>query len=102
MPPASAYLFLELAILIYVLGFCWEQWRPRELLSRSFWGPAAGLATFWFVVDQLAVRIGLWNFPAGATLRPRVLALPLEECLLFFLHTLLCWLLVRHYETADA
>jgi lycopene cyclase domain-containing protein len=99
-PSSSAYLFLELAIVVFVLGFCWEEWRPRELMSRVFWRPALGLAVVWFAIDEVAVRLGLWSFPAGGTLPTRVLALPLEECALFVLHTLLCMLLLRHYSRA--
>src|SRR5947209_8240805 len=96
MPRASAYLFLELAIVAYVLGFGWEHLRGRDLFSRAFWRPVLLLATFWFTIDQVAVGVGLWSFPDGGTLLPRIFALPFEELLLFFLHTFMCWVLVKH------
>jgi len=98
MPPSSAYLFLELATIVFFLGFCWEQFRFTELTSGTFWKPALTLAVFWFAIDQIAVRAGIWSFPAGGTLQIRILHLPLEEYLLFFIHTLMCVLLLRLYE----
>ena len=53
----SPYLFLELALFVFVLGFGWEQWRLRELWSRGFALTAVGLALFWFAIDQIAVHI---------------------------------------------
>jgi lycopene cyclase domain-containing protein len=97
MPSVSAYLFLELAVLVYVLGFCWEQWRPHDLFSRTFWRPAIGLAAIWFTIDQIALALGLWAFPPGATLNVRLIALPIEEIVLFFLHTFICFLFVKRY-----
>jgi lycopene cyclase domain-containing protein len=102
MPRSSAYLFLELAIVAYMLGFCWEHWSSRDLFSQDFWRPALLLAGFWFAIDQVAVGLGLWSFPDGGTLRFRIFALPLEEGLLFFLHTFMCWLLVKQYSRSAA
>ena len=93
----TAYLFLEAAIVIFFLGFCWEHLEPRELRSPKLWKPAIGLAILWFAIDQVAVRIGLWHFPNGGTFRARVLELPIEECILFFVHTLMCFLLLKLY-----
>lgn len=101
MPQSSAYIFLELAILAYILGFCWEYWNPRDLVSGAFWRPACALSGFWFAIDQVAVGLGLWAFPDGGTLSFRLFALPLEECLLFFLHTFICWTLLQHYSGTD-
>jgi lycopene cyclase domain-containing protein len=101
MPSSSAYLFLELAIVAYVLGFCWEHWKRQELLSRTFWRPACCLACFWFVIDQVAIQLGLWSFPQGGTLRLRLFSLPLEEYLLFFLHALICSVLLDHFSRTD-
>lgn len=97
MPATSAYLFLELSILAYAIGFGWEHWDANRLLSRSFVYAACGLALFWFCIDQIAIWLDLWTFPEGATLPIRVLSLPIEEYLLFFLHTVICFLFVRHY-----
>jgi lycopene cyclase domain-containing protein len=93
-----AYLFLELAIVAYLLGYCWEHLALRELSRRSFWLAASGLACFWFVIDQVAIWLGLWTFPDAGTLPFRLFSLPLEEYLLFFLHTLVCFILLKQYS----
>jgi lycopene cyclase domain-containing protein len=98
MPPSSAYLFLELSLLVFLLGFGWEEWRLRELRSRRFWFAAFCLACFWFVIDQVAIRVGLWTFPEAGTLPIRIFSLPIEEYALFFLHTLVCFIFLKHYS----
>jgi|GEM_PF-2355598 len=101
MATSSAYLFLELSLLVYLLGFGWEHWKISELSSRMFWFPATCLACFWFLIDQIALRLGLWVFPEVGTLPIRLFSLPLEEYLLFFLHTLVCFIFLRYYSKAD-
>ncbi len=98
MPWSSAYLFLELSILVYAIGFGWENWRIARLRSRTFLFATLGLAIIWFVLDQVAVRLGLWTFPLGGSLPVRLLSLPIEEYVLFFLHTIICLLFVRQYS----
>ena len=98
MPTSTAYLFLEFAILIYAVGFGWEHLAATRLRRRRFWLGAASLAIVWFVLDEIAVRLGLWAFPQGGTLPVRLLSLPIEEYVLFFLHTVLCFLLVAQFS----
>jgi lycopene cyclase domain-containing protein len=98
MSSVPEYLFIELAILVYLLGFGWEQWELRELSSRWFWIPAISLACFWFVIDQIALKLGLWVFPEHGSLPFQFLSLPVEEYLLFFLHTLICFIFLKHYS----
>ena len=95
----SPYLFLELALLIFLLGFGWEQWDLRDIFSRRFVLTALGLACFWFVIDQIAVRLGLWAFPDSGNWK--VLSLPIEEYIMFFLHTIICFIFVRHYSERE-
>lgn len=95
----SPYLFLELALLIFLLGFGWEQWNLKDIFSRWFFLTALGLACFWFVIDQIAVRLGLWAFPDEGNWK--LLSLPMEEYIMFFLHTLICFIFVRHYTSAE-
>ena len=95
MAARSAYSFLELAVVAFIVGFGWHDWSRRELCSRRFWILALSLAGFWFVIDQIAVHLGLWAFPQGGTLPIRILSLPLEEYLLFFLHTFVFLILVN-------
>jgi len=96
--PSSTYLFIELSILVYLIGFGWEQWDLKELFSRSLGFSALGLAGLWFVLDQIALGLGLWTFPENGSLPIRLLSLPIEEYILFFLHTLVCFIFLKHYS----
>jgi lycopene cyclase domain-containing protein len=98
MLPSSAYLFLELSLLVFLLGFGWEEWKLKDLTSRVFWLPAVCLACFWFVIDQIAIRLDLWAFPKTGTLPIQIFSLPVEEYVLFFLHTLVCFIFLKHYS----
>jgi lycopene cyclase domain-containing protein len=101
LPASTGYLFLELAFTAYILGFGWEFLVHQELRHRSFWLTAFGLACFWFIIDQVALWLGLWTFPENGTLPFRLFSLPPEEYILFFLHTLLCLMLLRQYSSLD-
>jgi lycopene cyclase domain-containing protein len=94
----SPYLFLELALLVFLLGFGWEQWRLRDLLSRWFLLTAMLLAVFWFAIDQVALHLGLWTFPKTASSNFRLVSLPIEEYFLFFFHTFVCFVFLKHYS----
>lgn len=96
--PSSAYLFVELAVLCFMIGFCGEEFRGKEFRDPKIWQAVAGLAAFWFLIDEIAIWLGLWTFPNGNSLPFRLFSLPLEEYLLFFMHTLLCLALLRHYS----
>jgi lycopene cyclase domain-containing protein len=98
MAPSSAYLFLELAIVIYIFGFGWEHWRAVRLNSRTWFLSAVFLAGIWFMLDQIALHLGLWTFPKGGSLPIRLAALPIEEYIIFFLHTLICLILLKRYS----
>lgn len=93
---SSPYLFLELALLAFLLGFGWEEWQLSDLCSRWYWLTALCLACFWFVIDQIAVGMGLWTFPENGKFK--LLSLPIEEYVMFFLHTLVCFIFLRHYS----
>ena len=95
MPSTSAYLFIEVGLLVFVLGFGWESWSLRRLFGRPLRSRVLGLALFWLLVDLIAVQIGLWSFPDGGSLPIRILGLPVEEYLLFVLHSLVCYVLLR-------
>lgn len=97
----SPYLFLELALIVFLLGFGWEQWRLRDIFSRWFLLTALGLACFWFVIDQAAVRLGLWEFPDNGATSAKLFLLPLEEYVMFFLHSVICFIFVRHYSESE-
>lgn len=97
----SPYLFLELALFVFLLGFGWEQWRLRDLFSGWFLLTALGLACFAFVLDQLAVRLGIWAFPDQSKFSLKLLSMPVEEYVVFFLHTMICFIFVRHYSAEE-
>ena len=97
----SPYLFLELALIVFLLGFGWEQWRLRDIASRWFLLTALGLMGFWFLIDQTAVRLGLWAFPVGKNSSVQLLSLPVEEYLMFFLHSIICLIFMRHYSVDE-
>jgi lycopene cyclase domain-containing protein len=94
MPPAFAYLFLELAMIVFFVGFGWGQFQFGQLQPKRLWRSAAILGTVWLVADLAAVRLGLWSFPPGRTLPMRLIGLPIEEYILFVLHTIICVLLI--------
>jgi lycopene cyclase domain-containing protein len=95
---SSPYLFLELALFVFLLGFGWEEWRLQELWSRGFVLTAMLLAVFWFAIDQIAVHLGLWTFPKTASSSFRLMSLPVEEYVLFFLHSVVCFVFLKHYS----
>ena len=101
MASSAAYLFLELAIVVYFIGFGWEYWRAARFHSRTFLFAAVFLAGVWFLLDQIAIHLGLWTFPEGGSLPVRILALPIEEYILFFLHTVICLILIKRYSKDD-
>jgi lycopene cyclase domain-containing protein len=84
----------------YAIGVGWEHCDLKRFCSPQFAGVAFALAFFWFCIDQVAVGLGIWDFPDGGTLPIRLLSLPLEEYLLFFLHTVICFLLLQQYLPA--
>ena len=98
MPTNATYLFLEIAIVISVYLFTADTFQFESLFTRRFAQRAALLFVLWFVVDLIAVGVGLWFFPAGGTLPVRILELPLEEYALFFLHSVVCQMLVATRE----
>jgi lycopene cyclase domain-containing protein len=88
---------MELALLVYAAGFGWELWNVRRLFSPRFLAAGGLLAAAWFVLDFIAIYLGIWSFPPGGTLPYRISLLPIEECILFFIHTLACYLFIRMY-----
>ena len=97
----SPYLFLQLALLLFLLGFGWEQWKLRDIFSRWFLFTALGLAVLGFALDQIAIRLGVWAYTNSGIFNVLLLSMPIEEYFLFFLHTLFCFIFVRHYSTEE-
>ena len=97
----SPYLFLQLALLLFLLGFGWEQWKLRDIFSRWFLLTALGLAVLGFAMDQVAIRLGVWAYTNSGIFKVQLLSMPIEEYCLFFLHSLFCLIFVRHYSAEE-
>lgn len=94
MPRQASYFLLEAAVALTVLAITIGFFRWRDLTDSTVLKSSAGLILLWLAVDLAAVGLGLWYFPAGGTLPMRVLDLPIEEHMLFGLHTFITLLLV--------
>ena len=100
--PSTSYLLILLASVVYLIVFCGPHLRFDLVAPRIAIKTALLLAGLWFVVEQAALFFGLWTYPPGGTLPIRVLALPIEEYIVFFLHTVTCFaLLLRETARAD-
>jgi lycopene cyclase domain-containing protein len=96
-----SYVFLELGFLAAILTLMapvlrasWIQWRQVAVRSGV-------LFVLWVVVDLIAIKLRLWTFPPGGTLPVRLFGLPLEEYLVFNIHTLACFLLVLMFRADE-
>ena len=83
----QAYLLLEVFVLSAVILLYYDRIRWKELATSSFLGRFALLFVVWICVDRLALSLGIWGFPDGGTLPLRIVGIPLEEYVLFALHT---------------
>jgi lycopene cyclase domain-containing protein len=97
--PWHAYLFLELAAFAYLIGFGRPYLQLIDLLKPEMLKAASLLIILWFIIDQIALALGIWTFPEGGSLPIRFFGLPLEECLVLLLHTLVCYVLVQRSLT---
>ena len=64
-------------------------WRIFRRNLRAVFIPALAGGTFFSLIDQVAVRDGLWTFDPAQILGWHLGRLPLEEVLFFFLTSLL-------------
>lgn len=95
---SHGYIFLELAAIVYLLGFGAPYLRVSNFRRIALLQIAVGVVFMWFVLDQIALRLGIWTFPEGGTLRFRLFRLPMEEYLGFLLHTIACYALATRYN----
>jgi lycopene cyclase domain-containing protein len=93
MSSSYGYIFLELAAIVYLLGFGAPYLRVPKFRRTALLKAAVGLVLMWFVLDQIALGLGIWTFPEAGTLRFRLFRLPIEEYLGFLLHTIACYAL---------
>jgi lycopene cyclase domain-containing protein len=97
-PQEFAYLFLEGCVLLAAAFLINRTTALRVLGSWRFIAVASVLFFVWFAVDSLAVWLGLWSFPRGRTLVFRLAGLPLEEILLFGIHSIVCLVLLEFFR----
>ena len=100
MRAAYSYFFIQMGLLATVMVVTWKSDVWRELVQPVQARRIARVTMLWWTVDIIAVRLGLWSFPIGATLPFRLLGLPIEEFLGLLTHTLVTFLLVRFFEKA--
>lgn len=95
MESQHAYLFLELAVLLMLLAFWDQRFTFARLRVEGLFLGTGVLIVVWTCVDQIALSVGLWTFPAGGTLPVRILRLPIEEYFAFLIHGLLTFTLMK-------
>jgi hypothetical protein len=93
-----SYMLLEIGMFltIWLLSLNSVDWGP--LLTKQGLWLCISLIAFWFTLDQVGLLFGLWAFPAKGTLLFRFFGLPLEEYLLFIIHTLMCYMLLALFR----
>ena len=89
-----AYSILEVVLFFTIYIFCnnYLNITPKNL--KKLCVIILGLFIFWTCIDYIAVSIGLWTFPIGNTFYIRLFKLPLEEYILFIIHTIICYLIL--------
>ncbi len=55
----------------------------------------------WLIVDQVAIYLELWNFPAGTAFPFQIFKLPIEEYILFILYSIFCLMLIEIFNKND-
>ena len=100
MQTAHTYLFVELGLLATAAAVTWRSEVWRDLVRPIYARRILSLTALWVLVDVIAVRMGLWNFPDGGTLPFRAIGLPVEEFLGLLTHTLVTFVLVRFFQRA--
>lgn len=95
-----SYLLFELSALLCAWLALYSIGAVRTLLTRRFLSVAACLYAFWVGWDFIAVKLGVFQFPATGSLPLRIAGLPVEEHLFFLVHTISVWALVVITETA--
>ena len=94
----SAYLFIEIAVFITILlisnSYCdWE-----KFISNKFAITLFGLFILWFIIEQIAINLGVWSFPIGNTSSIRLLNVPIEEYFLMIINTFYCLMLLEIFN----
>ncbi len=99
-PQNLSYFVFELFVLLGVGLVAHSLGIVYTVATRRFITVAAALYVFWVVLDVIAVRMGVFVFPARGNLPIRVLGLPLEEHLFFIVHVVAIWIVVLVADAA--
>jgi hypothetical protein len=93
-----SYLLLEIGMFltIWLLSLNAVSWKP--LLTRRGLLTCISIFILWFALDQTGLMFRLWSFPGAGTLPIRIFGLPLEEYLIFIIHTLMCFMLASMFH----
>lgn len=94
-PESFAYLFLEIIALIMFFLFSSHRKVQVNGFLMKFSACLAVMVVFLTIMDVSAVHYQVWFFPSGKTLDFRFLTLPLEEHLLFYLHTIYSYMVLK-------
>lgn len=89
MTAATSYLFLEMCVLLMLFLFWDQRFDWGRLKKRGIVLGTIVLFCTWTIVDQVALSLGIWSFPGHGLLGVRFLRLPLEEYIVFVIHSLL-------------
>ena len=94
-----AYLFTEITALIMIYTFTspfvnWKIFFHKAILIRS-----AIMFVLWILIDQVAVSLSIWSFSNDNSFVALILNLPVEEYILFILHSIFCVVFIEMYKS---
>ena len=93
-----AYLFAEIAGLLIAYTFTSPFVDWKVFLNKSILKKIALLFMFWIFIDQIAINLSIWKFPEANSLNILFLRLPVEEYMIFILHSIYCVLFLKMYK----
>jgi lycopene cyclase domain-containing protein len=96
----ESYIYIEICTLALLLALWRQPLNIRELHKRGFFLGTTILFLFWWIIDELAVSFQIWTFPPEGTLPIRILRLPIEEYIIFLIHSGLTFALIALLRTS--
>jgi|SRR5579864_2222070 len=95
----ESYIYIEICTVALLLALWRQPLHVQELRKRGFFLGTAILFVFWWAIDELAVSFQIWTFPPEGTLPIRIFRLPIEEYVLFLIHSGLTFALLALLRT---
>ena len=92
------YIVFEIGVILIIILFCYNKITWKVIISKSFLKIVTVLYFFWLIADLVGVRMRLWAFPEGNNIGIILLGLPIEEHLLFIIHTFSCLFILRLFQ----